>query len=189
MMVVAVLDACVLYSAVLRDLLMLLTVQTVFQPKWTETIHDEWISSLLNNRPDLTRDRLERTRQLMNRHSGDWKCRGYELLVSTLVLPDEKDCHVLAAAIAGNASCIVTYNLSDFPESVLSKYDIIAQHPDVFLTNLLVQEPEAFFQAVRELLASLKNPPRTFEEQLEIMSEQGLEETARQLAGQWVATP
>ena len=49
----AVLDACVLYPASLRDLLMHLTLADAFRARWTETIHEEWIGNLLLNRPDL----------------------------------------------------------------------------------------------------------------------------------------
>jgi hypothetical protein len=35
-MLVAVLDACVLYPPALRDLFMWLTASFVFQPRWTE---------------------------------------------------------------------------------------------------------------------------------------------------------
>lgn len=61
-----VLDACVLYSAPVRDLLMQLAVEDMFRARWTNAIHEEWMSNLLANRPDLTRPKLERVRDLMN---------------------------------------------------------------------------------------------------------------------------
>jgi hypothetical protein len=64
-----VLDSCVLYQAPLRDFFMRLAVK-LYQPKWTEKIHEEWMRSVLEDRPDLTRSQLERTRDLMNRHGG-----------------------------------------------------------------------------------------------------------------------
>ena len=67
--------------------------------KWTEAIHEEWIRSLLENRPDLTREQLERTRQLMNAHVRDCLVADYEDLIPVLTLPDPDDRHVLAAAI------------------------------------------------------------------------------------------
>lgn len=39
-------DACVLYPAPLRDLLMHLAMTGLFRAKWTNAIHDEWITSL-----------------------------------------------------------------------------------------------------------------------------------------------
>lgn len=60
------LDACVLYPAPLRDLLLRLSITGLFSAKWTDQIHDEWITNLLEARPNL-KDKLPRTRELMNR--------------------------------------------------------------------------------------------------------------------------
>lgn len=54
----AIFDACVLYPAPLRDLLVHLALTDLFRAKWTEAIHEEWIRSVLENRPDLTLCRL-----------------------------------------------------------------------------------------------------------------------------------
>ena len=43
---IVVYDACVLYPAPLRDLLLELAISELFAAKWTDTIHDEWIRSL-----------------------------------------------------------------------------------------------------------------------------------------------
>lgn len=51
--IIAVLDACVLYPAPLRDFLLHLATQKLYQPKWSDIIHDEWTRSLLKNREDL----------------------------------------------------------------------------------------------------------------------------------------
>jgi len=46
---IVLLDACVLYPAPLRDTLMSLAVGDLFHARWTDAIHEEWISSLLMN--------------------------------------------------------------------------------------------------------------------------------------------
>lgn len=56
-----VLDACVLYPARLRDLLMHLGIAGLYQPKWSAEIHREWCRNLLMNRPDITQAALTRT--------------------------------------------------------------------------------------------------------------------------------
>lgn len=96
-------DANVLYPATLRNFLMHLALTGVFRAKWSADVHEEWMRNLLKNRPDLTREKLERTRQLMDKAAPDALVRGYEHLVSGLVLPDEDDRHVLAAAIRSGA--------------------------------------------------------------------------------------
>jgi hypothetical protein len=65
--VLAVYDACVLYPAPLRDLLLHLACVGLVRPRWTDAIHDEWIRNLLANRPDLARSQLDRIRALMER--------------------------------------------------------------------------------------------------------------------------
>lgn len=64
-------DACVLYPAPLRDLLMHLALTDLYRACWSDRIHDEWTRNVLANRPDLTPSQLNRTRQLMNAHVRD----------------------------------------------------------------------------------------------------------------------
>ncbi len=130
----AFLDASVLYPAPLRDLLLELAVCDLYRAKWSNAVHDEWMGALLRTRPDLTRERLERTRDLMNAHTRDALVTGFDDLIEVLTLPDPNDRHVLAAAIKGRADLIVTTNLKDFPAEALKRWGIEAQHPDEFLT-------------------------------------------------------
>ncbi len=51
--ITALLDANTLYPDPVRDILLHLADVRLFTPKWTEQIHDEWIRSLLSNRPAL----------------------------------------------------------------------------------------------------------------------------------------
>ncbi len=99
---IAVFDACVLYPAPLRDLLMHLATTDLFRAKWTNEIHQEWIRNLLKNRKDLTLSQLERTRDLMNSHVLDCLVEDYSYLIPTIDLKDKDDRHVVAAAIASH---------------------------------------------------------------------------------------
>jgi len=154
-------DACVLYPAPLRDLLIRLARTGIFRARWTHEIHEEWIRNLLAKRKDLTAEQLSRTRSLMDAAVPDCLVKGYEPLISGLHLPDDDDRHVLAAAICAQAGVIVTYNGRDFPPEALAPYGIEAQHPDEFLRHLFDLAPGAVCQVVRELRADLKNPTRT----------------------------
>jgi hypothetical protein len=62
----AVYDANVLYPAPLRDFLMHLALTGVYRARWSEHIHEEWKRNLLVNRPELTREQLDRTSSLMD---------------------------------------------------------------------------------------------------------------------------
>ena len=153
-------------------------VQTgLFRAKWTEAIHEEWIGSLLKNRPDLTRSQLEWTRLQMNTHAEGCLVTNYEDLIPSLELPDQNDRHVLAAAIRAGADVIVTSNLSDFPRDTLAKFGIEAQHPDQFLTHLLDLAPNVVCAAAKRQRQSLKKPPKTVAEFLETLEATGLAQT------------
>ena len=177
----AILDACVLYPAPLRDLLVSLATTDLFRARWTDAIHEEWIGNLLSNRRDLNRAQLERTRDLMDRAVPDARVTGYEGLIDSLILPDPDDRHVLAAAIRSRADVIVTSNLKDFPEAALMPYDIEAQHPDDFINHLLDLDEAMVVSAVKANRARLKNPPKTPEAYLLTLQQQGLAQTVRGL--------
>jgi predicted nucleic acid-binding protein len=176
-MIKAVLDACALYSASLRDFLLRLAGGETFNPYWSQEIQDEWTRSLLQNRSDLKRERLEGTCREMKTRFPDACVRGYESIISTLVLPDPNDRHVLAAAIHAKAEYIVTFNLDDFPKTVLQSYGIEAVSPDKFVQQLTLQAPNPVLLAVKEHRLSLSRPPKTVVEYLATLEKQGLLKT------------
>ena len=174
---IALYDACVLYPAPLRDLLMHLAISDLFSAKWTGAIHEEWIASVLEKRPDLKREQLQRTRDLMDAHVRDCLVTGYEHIIPALTLPDPNDRHVLAAAIRAGADIIVTYNLHDFPTDALAPHGIEPQHPDDFIAQLLDVAPDVVCAAAKRQRQNLKNPPKTVVEFLQTLERQALPKT------------
>ena len=168
-------DANVLYPAELRNFLMHLALTGLFRAKWSAAVHEEWISNLLEKRPDLNR---------------------YEDLIPGLQLPDPDDRHVLAAAIRCGADVIVTMNLRDFPVSATKPFWIEVQHPDEFILQLFGSSPAAVISAARAHRESLRSPPRTPIEFLDILERQGLRQVAFTLstlsryltASRWLAS-
>jgi predicted nucleic acid-binding protein len=174
-------DACILYSAFLRNLFMHLGMTGLFRPKWTAQIHEEWMRSLLKNRRDLTREQVERIRELMDTHVFDAVVTGYERITEGLSLPDPDDRHVMAAAIRTNASVILTFNVDDFPLSMLAPYEIEAQHPDDFLRHLIDLSRPTVLDSMRTMRSSLKCPPLSSEAFLERLEKMGLPVSAQSL--------
>jgi predicted nucleic acid-binding protein len=173
---VALLDANVLYPAPLRDTLMHLAVNVPVPVRWSEQIQAEWTRRLLEARPDLNPIRLERTVQQMNRAVPAALVTGFEPLIEQLDLPDVNDRHVLAAAIHGGASVIVTNNIKDFPSAVLRKHGLVARKPDPFIMGLVEQAPKAVLEAIRLQHANLKNPPASKPDFFQTLESQGLKE-------------
>ena len=177
----AIYDASVLYPAPLRDLLMQLALSDLYKAHWTNDIHDEWIRNVLINRPDLTAEQLQRTRELMDTSVRDCLVENYRALIPALELPDPDDRHVLAAAIVANADVIVTFNLRDFPHEDLENYGIKAQHPDEFVGHLTDLAPSAVCSAAASVRARLRNPPRSAGEYIDTIEQQQLPRTAAAL--------
>ena len=178
---VIVLDACTLYPAALRDVLMRLALHRLILARWTDAIHDEWIEAVLRNRPDLSRDRLQKTRELMDLHAEDSLVTGYERHLACLELPDPGDLHVLAAAIEAEADVIVTWNLRDFPESALAPHNLRAETPDDLLARLFDERWDQMIAVLREARLSLKQPPLTAADYLATLHTQGLSRTCELL--------
>jgi predicted nucleic acid-binding protein len=177
-------DACVLYPNYLRDLLIQLATTDLFRTKWTEQIHNEWTSNLLKNRPTITPEQLQGLRQKINQSTPDCLVTGFEYLIPSLNLPDSDDRHVLAAAIVAKADVIVTFNLKDFPAAILSSHQVIAQHPDDFIADLLDLHSWQILEAIETIRNRFKKPPISFEDYLAILVKQGLPtsvESLRQL--------
>jgi predicted nucleic acid-binding protein len=177
-----VFDACVLYPAPLRDFLMRLALTGAFRARWSERIHDEWMRNVLLKFPELA-DALTRTRQLMNAAVPDCIIEVDDILVSSLVLPDPDDRHVLAVALRCKASAIVTFNLKDFPHNILATYGIEPQHPDQFVDVLFNRDPAAVIEAAVKQRASLRKPMMSTEKYLDCLLRQGMTQTVKNLSG------
>lgn len=167
-------DACLFYPAPLRDLMVRLAQTRRFRAHWTERIHREWTSALLRTRPELDRQRIERTVQLIDRAVPDCLVTGYEHLIDGLVLPDPNDRHVLAAAIRSDAQAIVTLNLKDFPQRALDGFGIAALHPDDFVLDLADFEPGLVIAVAKQQRAALQRPTFAPDEFIDCLRRQGL---------------
>ena len=173
----AVYDACVLYPAQLRNLLMWLAISGLFRARWSNEIHDEWTRNVLRDHPDLTPEKVRKIRDLMDKHVLDAVVTGYEPLIASLKLPDPNDRHVLAAAIRARADVIVTMNLHDFPADQLARYGVEAKHTDDFICDLADLDPAGVCSAAREHRASLQRPPKSVEQYLDTLLAAGLPKT------------
>ena len=173
-MISAVLDACVLYPAPLRDFLLRLAEDKLISPFWSEKIQDEWTYHLLRNYPD---SRPERIRRKMSVHFPNSIVQGYESVTPTLQLPDQKDRHVLATAIYVKAEYIVTFNLKHFPESALQPHGIEAISPDEIVLRIVQKRPIRILLTIKKHRAGFKRPPLSVDEYLTMLERQGLAQT------------
>ena len=178
----AVLDACVLFPIATADALVSLAVGGLFSAKWTVAIEEEWLAVAERRHPGLS-GRLTTRRDAMRDAVLDWEvnAEGWKALAPSLTLPDPRDVHVLAAAIAGHADCIVTTNLKDFPASILDVYGLIALHPDDFIVAQLDLDLYSALGAFKAMRARKRNPIYSADEFASAMERNGLVATAERL--------
>ena len=173
----AILDANVLYPQLVRDTLLSLAVEHLYHARWTTTIHAEWMRNLAKDRPEIA-TRLPQVAERMNASVPDCLVTNYEKLITSIDLPDPDDRHVVAAAIAGHADAIVTFNTKDFPADVLQPYGIEVQHPDEFVMNQLQLQKISALSAIKKMRARWTNPVRSAQELIATFERRGLPMTA-----------
>jgi len=150
----AVLDACVLVPAITREILLAVAGQGVFTPLWSAPILAEWArAAAREGAPDAALAEGEIARLGLV-----WPAAAVTLPdgppAAGLWLPDAGDLHVLAAAGAGDADVIVTFNLRDFPRAALAPLGLAARSPDEFLIGCLGKHPRAVGAAIAEVSAA-----------------------------------
>jgi len=113
----------------------------------------------------------------------DWEVHpdSYETLIIGRDLPDSEDEHVIAAALAGHADCIVTSNLKHFPDAVLDPIGIEAIHPDDFIVCQFDLDAYAALAAFKNMRERLRNPTMTAKEFVAAIERNQLVSTAARL--------
>ncbi|WP_127902783.1 RSP_2648 family PIN domain-containing protein [Solirhodobacter olei] len=144
----AVLDACVLYPTVLREVLLGAARAGLYQPLWSARILEEWARAAAKLGP--AQEALARGESALTR-AGFAGAEGAAnpALEARLWLPDPADVHVLATAISAGADAIVTFNAKDFPRGALAEEGLARLDPDGFLLGLDRDTVAGVAEAVR----------------------------------------
>ena len=159
-----VLDACVIFSAPLRDTLFRAAGAGLYRLHFTDDILEEVRRSLVNKQR-MTEDKAQNLISTIREAFPESFVTGYNVLIPSMTNNTE-DRHVLAAAVRCNAQVIVTQNTKDFPVDCLSPFDIDAQTPDEFLVHLFHLAPEIMAQIIIEQAGDLAKPSMTVPELL-----------------------
>lgn len=147
-------DACVLYPTVPRALVLGLGQAGWADLIWSDRILEEWRRAVLRNVPDqaaLARMEIDAARALFPT-AAITPGIGLE---DTLSLPDPNDRHVLAAAIAGGASDLVTFNMKDYPGRTLARHGLRPRHPDELFLEAFHDRPEEVRALAETIIAPL----------------------------------
>lgn len=153
-----VLDASILYQELLRNLLLWIATEGGFDPLWTERILEETRRNLIAD-DLLVPAQWERLRTAMLASFPDAMLDQAAADAIEDEMPNhEKDRHVLAAAVVGDAELVVTSNLRHFERADLEKVGKQALSPDQLLCELLATEPELLHAAMEQLVAVMQIP-------------------------------
>mgnify|MGYP003708156979 CR=1 FL=1 len=173
------LDTNVIYPIDIRDILFWFASYDLFTPKWSKHIFEEWEDVM--ERKNILKNEIKKRTSKAQQAFPDALVENYEALLKGLNLPDEKDRHVLAAAIKTNANIIVTNNIKDFPNDYLSRFGLSAKTADDFLTDTIDLNNELAIEAFRALVLNRTNPNLDEFEILDRFRKNGLLDTANYL--------
>lgn len=152
-----VIDANALLPRLQCDVLLSLAHADLFSARWTATIMGEWMAACVRQYPG-SEHAVQKKADAMCAAIPDCLVEGYEPLIAALELPDVDDRHVLAAAIAGHADAIVTWNVKHFPASALAPYGIEIQTPDEFAASQIMLSKLRAVAALRAMRERWQRP-------------------------------
>ncbi|MCP4822264.1 MAG: PIN domain-containing protein [Shimia sp.] len=155
------LDTCVIYPTVMREVLLGVAKTGAFEPRWSARILEEWARAARKIGPTgeaQARGEIALVQAAWPKASVTWK----PSLEDRLYLPDEHDVHVLAAAVAASCDAIVTVNAKDFPKHLLAEEGLERLEPDGLLYRCWLDDPDgvgAVCEAVRAEAERLSGKP------------------------------
>ncbi len=144
-------DACVLYPTVMREVFLGCASAGVFEPRWSERILEEWARAagkLGADQEVWARGEIAALKAQFPQ--GEVR---YDLAIERHYwLPDPADIHVLTAAVAGSCDAILTMNAKDFPKNILGDEGLLRLDPDGFARDLLQDWPEPMTAVANSVL-------------------------------------
>ena len=175
-MFTALLDTCVLWPSLQRDVLLSLAAEGLYRPTWSSVILAELEyeeAAKLARRgvdPAIAGRRATHLIQQMRQAFNDAEITGWEGLDGTYGLPDPDDEHVVAAAVVAGAGAIITLNTKDFPAARLPS-GLETLRPAEFAANTVSLDPHRALQAIRTIAGrtGTHGPTRSVTDLLDIL--------------------
>lgn len=163
-----VLDACALFPAYLRDTLLRAARADLYRLQLTDNILEEVRRNLVKK--GIQEQGAKRLLDEIKRNFPQSFVTQHNVLIPSMPI-NEKDRHVLAAAVASRAKIIVTQNLKDFPPHLLNSFNVKAHSPDDFLVHLFYLDTEGMIKVLIKQAGYLRKPPKTVLELLDTLNQ------------------
>jgi predicted nucleic acid-binding protein len=175
-------DTNVLFPFSVMDLLLALTEDSVHEVIWTEALLGEWERVIVREHkrtPDTAAAIKAAIRDFFA--ESEVGLAEYEHLVAEMVGKDPADREHMAAAIAGGAEVILTWNRRDFPATPLAARGVRVVDPDTYLCELVDQFPDEVAATVARLAAEKRRPPKPPEDLLTDLEQAGVSRFAQRV--------
>ncbi|WP_298836146.1 RSP_2648 family PIN domain-containing protein [uncultured Roseobacter sp.] len=148
-------DTCVLYPTVMREIVLGVARTGACQPVWSPRILEEWARAAIRLGPEGEAQARSEIALLRAAWPG-CEVTPPEALIARLWLPDENDIHVLAAAVSASADAVMTLNAKDFPRGILAEEGLERVDPDSWLMTVWQDNPEAVQAAAGDVLQTAR---------------------------------
>ncbi|MBW4644496.1 MAG: PIN domain-containing protein [Goleter apudmare HA4340-LM2] len=163
-----ILDACVLFPMYLRDILLSTAEAGLYRPYWSQKILDEAMGNLIR-KGKISVEKARNLEEIITTAFPEAMVT-VPLEVEEMMTNDPKDRHVLAAGVIAQASILVTNNITDFDVQSLNPWNMTAQTPDDFLSDLFDNYPEDMVEVVRQQSQNYRKTPLSVIELLDLLS-------------------
>ncbi|TAN33944.1 PIN domain-containing protein [bacterium] len=154
----AFLDADVLFPVGLRDSLLWIAHFEVYSPRWSADVLKEMRKNILKEHKHVSEKDLDEMIRDMQTAFPEAEVTGYQKLIDVMPI-NEKDRHVLAAAVVAKVGVLVTNNLKHFPAEACGEFGVEVQSADEFLVHALSLEPFVVHEALSRQASIKRRPP------------------------------
>jgi predicted nucleic acid-binding protein len=182
-------DTSVLFPFSVMDLMLALTEDGIHDVLWTEALLDEWEEVVTRDHRRTKATARAITSAIREAFAdGEVSVADYSPLVPGMPGKDPDDHVHMAAAIAGGAGSIVTWNLQDFPAEALAEHGLEVLDPDIYLCGLAEQFPDEVAATLVRVAAGKRRPPMSPAEILDALHKAGVPRFAASLRSQVAGT-
>jgi hypothetical protein len=164
----AFLDANVLRGQLTTDIMMTLAAERLYVPQWSQDVLNE---AGRNRPPGVSEEAVNKRFAQMNKVFPAAMTTGYEGLAPQMQA-DEKDKHVLAAAVQGESDVLVTENTKDFDPPATGPHAMKVERTSEFLNQLADDHPREVVGAMQKMVDRNRRAPQTMPELIDKMATQ-----------------
>jgi predicted nucleic acid-binding protein len=176
-------DTNVLFPFSVMDLMLALTEDFVHEVLWSEALLAEWERVIVRQERRSAASAASITAAIREFFPDSAVNETeYLHLVKNMPGDDPDDRLHMAAALAGGASAVITWNRSDFPAEPLARLGLRVVDPDEYLCDLLAEFPDEVAATVVRLAAEKRRPSLTVGDLVNALSKAGVPRFAERLS-------